>query len=68
MICFFIQVFRAAAWKTKDFNIGGTGLTNTNFENICSKTKFVDTFKFYQKCLAQLSMTTSEEKKKPLKN
>lgn len=52
--------------NTKDFNIGGTGLSNMNFVNISSKTKFVHTFKCYQKSLEQLKMTTTEEEKEAI--
>ena len=65
---FLIQGFRATAWNTKDFIIGRTGLTNFNFANISSKTKFVDTLKYYQKSLEQLTMTATEEEKEAIKN
>ena len=48
-MCFLIQGFRASAWNTKDFNIGGTGLKNISFTNISSKTKFIDILKYYKK-------------------
>ena len=50
--------------QTKDFNIGRTGSININFKNISSKSKFVDTIKYYQKTLAQLTMTVTDEEKK----
>ena len=43
---FLSQDFRATAWNTKGFDIGGTSLTNINFANISSKTKFLDTLKY----------------------
>ena len=50
--------------QTKDFNIGRTGSININFTNISSKSKFADTIKYYQKTLAQLTMTVTDEEKK----
>ena len=51
---FLIQGFRVTACNTKDFTVGGSGLTRINFVNISSSTKFFDEVKYYQKSLAQL--------------
>lgn len=64
---FLIQGFRASAWNTKDFNIGGSGLTRINFVNISSSTKFINTLKYYQKSLAQLIKTATDEEKNATK-
>ena len=40
-----MKCYRATAWNTKYFNIGGTNLTKINFANINAKTKFIDTLK-----------------------
>ena len=40
-----ISCYRATAWNTKYFNIGGTNLTKINFANINAKNKFIDTLK-----------------------
>ena len=50
---FFLKDFQATAWNTKDINIGRTNLTNINFANIASETKFIDTLKYHQKSLRQ---------------
>ena len=56
---FLFKGFQTTAWNTKDINIGGTNLTNVNFANIASETKFIDTLKYYQKSLGQLAATLS---------
>ena len=60
---FLLQGFRATAWNTKDIDIGGTNLINTNFANIYNETKFIDTLKYYQKSLGQLAATLSVDEK-----
>ena len=40
---FLLKGFQATAWGTKDINLGGTNLTNIDFANIGSETKFIDT-------------------------
>ena len=62
-----MEGFRATAWNTKDFNVGGLGLTRINFTNIASSTKFIDTLKYYQKSLSQLTKTATEEQKNAIK-
>ena len=57
---FLIQGFRATACTTKDFNIGGSGLTRINFANIGLSTKFMNTLKYYQK-------TVTDEEKNAIK-
>ena len=37
--------------RTKQLNIGGTNLTNVQYENIGSKVKFIDTIKYYSQSL-----------------
>ena len=61
---FFLLIgFQATAWGTKDINLGGANLTNINFGNIGSETKFIDTLKYYQKRLGQLAATLSVDEK-----
>ena len=47
-------------WGSKDVNFGGNNLTNINFGNIGNEIKFIDTLKYYQKSLGQLSSTLTE--------
>ena len=64
---FLLKDFRATAWNTKDINIGRTNLTNINFANIASETKFIDTLKYHQKGLRQLAATLSVHEKLAVK-
>ena len=64
---FLLKGFQATAWGTKDINLGGTNLTNIDFANIGSETKFIDTLKYYQKSLGQLAVTLSVDEKLSVK-
>ena len=57
---------RLSVWRTKDINIGGKNLTDINFATI-DNFKFIDTMKYYQTSLAQLSETLSDEEKENVK-
>ena len=60
---FFIKGFQATAWNTKNINLGRTNLTHSNFANIGGKIKLLDTLKYYQKSLAQLTSPLSDKEK-----
>ena len=60
---YFIKGYNASAWCSKGLNIGGTNLTQINFSNITGKIKFSDSLKYYQKSLAELASTLSDEEK-----
>ena len=47
--------------------MGGTNLTNVNFANISSQVKIIDTLKYYQTTLANLSSTTDKAEKSTIK-
>ena len=61
-IYFFLKAIRLSAWKTKDINIGGTGLTNVSFASI-DQLKLIDTMKYFQTSLGKLAETLSADKK-----
>ena len=63
-IFFFLKGYRATTCCTKDIKCGGSNLTHINFANIIGEVKFIDTLKHYQKGLAELSTTLSDEEKK----
>ena len=67
-IFYMLKGFRATCWGTQDFNMGGTNLTNVNFANISSQVKIIDTLKYYETTLAELSSTTDEYEKSKIKN
>ena len=64
---FFIRGYRTTTWNSKDLNVGGTDLTRINFANINNTYKFVDTLKYYQQSLSQLTKTATEEEKEAIK-
>ena len=60
---YFIKCYIASVWFSKSLNIGGTNLTQINFGNIAGELILIDTLKFYQKGLADLASTLSNEDK-----
>ena len=47
--------------------IGGTNLTQANYGNISSKIRLIDSLKFYQRSLGELSSTLTAEEKIAIK-
>ena len=64
---YFIKGYIASAWCSKALNTGGTNLTKINFGNIFGETKLINTLKFYQKRLADLASTLSDEERIAIK-
>ena len=64
---YFIKAYIASAWYYKSLNIGGTNFTQVNFGNIAGEIKLIDTLKLYQKSLADLASTLSDEEIMPVK-
>ena len=62
---FFLKNIRLSVWRTKDVNIGGKNLTDINFASI-DNFKFIDTLKYYQTSLSQLSETANEKEKEKI--
>ena len=54
----------ASAWCSKKINIGGTNLTHVNYGIIDNEIKLIDSLKYYQKSLADLSSTLTREEKR----
>ena len=50
-------------WITKDLNIGGSRLTNTNFASLGSQVKFIDNMKYYLLSLGILASTLDDVEK-----
>ena len=63
----FLKAYVAPAWCSKEINIGGNSLTQTNFGNINGEIKLIDSLKFYQRSLGELSSTLSETEKNAVK-
>ena len=53
--------------ESEKINIGGTGVTRTNFANINYINKFIDTLKYYQQSRSQLTKTATEKEKVAIK-
>ena len=64
---FFIEGYRATAWRTKDLNFGEENLTRINYGNAAGETKFIDILKYYQRSLGELAATLSENGKNVVK-
>ena len=58
-----MKAYIASAWCSKALNIGGTNLTQANYGNISSEIRLIDSLKFYQRSLGELSSTLTAEEK-----
>ena len=67
-IFYFLKTYVASAWCTKEVNVGGNHLTHINFGSIENEIQLIDSLKFYQKSLAELSSTMTDEEKLAVKN
>ena len=67
-IFFMVKGFTASCWGTTELNMGGTNLTNVSFANISSQVKVIDTLKYYQTTLANLSSATDKNEKDKIKD
>ena len=57
---FFLKGYSTTAWTTKELSAGGCNLTNLNFSSIRGDIKFIDTIKYYQRSLAELTSSMDE--------
>ena len=60
---YFMKAYIASAWRSKALNIGSTNLTQANYGNISSEIRLIDSLKFYQRSLGELSSTLTAEEK-----
>ena len=65
---YFVKTYIASAWCSKELNIDGNNLTHANYGNISSEIKLIDSLKFYQQSLGELSSTLTTEEKAAVKN
>ena len=63
-IFYYLKTYIASAWCSKKLNIGGTNLTHVNYGIIDNEIKLIDSLKYYQKSLADLSCTLTPEEKR----
>ena len=64
---FLIKGIRVSVWRTKDINIGGTGLTSINYANF-GQMKFIDTMKYFLSSLGKLAETLDSTEKERVEN
>ena len=65
---YFTKAYTACAWGSKELNIGGNNLTHANYGNISSEIKLIDSLKFCQRSLGELSSTLTNIEKNAVKN
>ena len=61
---YYMKAYIASAWCWKELYIGSTNLTQVNYGNISGKIRLIDSLKFYQRSLGELSSTVTTEEKK----
>ena len=66
-IYYMVKGYRSSVWGTNEFRMGGTNLINVNFANISTQIKIIDTLKYYQTSLANVSSTATATEKKNIK-
>ena len=52
---YFMKGFSVTSWAKNDLNIGGNQLNKVNFASIANDIKFIDSLKYYQKSLGEMS-------------
>ena len=67
-IYYMVKGYRASVWETTSLNMGGTTLTNMNYANIANQVKIIDTIKYYQMSLANISNTATFNEKVNIEN
>ena len=65
---YWIKTYVASAWCSKELNIAGNSLTHANVHNINNEIKLIDSLKFYQQSLSELSATLTEQEKIAVKS
>ena len=63
-IFYYLKTYITLAWCSKKLNIGGANLTHVNYGIIDNEIKLIDSLKYYQKSLADLSSTLTPEEKR----
>ena len=58
-----MKTYIASAWCSKALNIGGNNLTQANFGNKSGEIRLIDSLKFCQRSLSELSSTLTDEEK-----
>ena len=64
---YYMKAYIASAWCSKELNIGGTNLMQANYGNISEEIRSIDSLKFYQRSLGELTSTLTAEEKNAAK-
>ena len=67
-LSYFLKTYVASTWCTKEINTGGNHLPRANYGNISREIKLIDSLKFYQRSLSELSSTMTNEEKTAARN
>ena len=59
---------RAGPWRTRDISIVGKNFIDINFANIGNLVAFIDTIKYFQRSLAVLANTMTDEERERVKD
>ena len=65
-IYYMVKGYRSSVWRTNDFRMGGSNLVNVNFAYISTQIKIIDTLKYYQTSLANISSKANKTEKKSI--
>ena len=58
---FFLKGFSTTSWCSAQLTAGGTNLANLNFSTLKSEIKFIDSLKYYQRSLAELTSSMDQK-------
>ena len=64
---YFLKTYVACAWCSNEVNVGENRLTQANYGSINNEIKLIDSLKYYQKNLSQLSSTMMRQEKMKFK-
>ena len=64
---YYMKAYIASAWCSEELNVSGTDLTQANYGNISGEIRLIDSLKFYQRSLGELSSTLTAEEKNAVK-
>ena len=64
---YLVKTYVASAWCSKEVNVGGNPLTQASYGSINNEIKLIDSLKYYQKSLSQLSCTMTTQEKMNVK-
>ena len=64
---YYMKAYIASAWCSEELNIGGTNLKQANYGNSSGEIWLIDSWKFYQRSLGELSSSLTAEEKNAVK-